>query len=449
MSGVPAEFASPGSTFGIAALFHAQAEQTDSQAVRGGRRDRRRDFMRHVSTSMKTPQTFALGVIACSLLVSPLAAQTTQFVGAVSDPTNANLGLRSGTVPPQPGVELFVFDPLGSPTPGDPPYGTKYTLTFKTSEQPASVVAIPGKVLSYAYTTGTSGDPSYPDELVIEFTHEPYAGGVEAELPGPPSDFSIAIIPADGSGIPASLRGSYMATNISPLAWRLIPPSDASVRFGFEITGNNGQVAFFDLFVPDSLIADWSALLGRALTQEDLALFSNNDQASTSFARVEGANPGALIAIRLSFNPATNLVVDVIEPDLAEPEPASAKSLVQTKALPPLAKVTKRLTVGEAPVLSLLATNRVVPYRRKVTLYGWARYGAPGEVVKITQQSLIASRGPKRAVIKKLRLDADGKFVTSIKMLKTDKFKASHVPAGGIASTTRPLRITVRGGGGN
>ena len=405
--------------------------------------------MRHVSISMKTPKTFALGVIACSLLVSPLAAQTTQFVGAVSDPTNANLGLRSGTVPPQPGVELFVFDPLGSPTPGDPPYGTKYTLTFKTSEQPASVVAIPGKVLSYAYTTGTSGDPSYPDELVIEFTHEPYAGGVEAELPGPPSDFSIAVIPADGTGIPASLRGSYMATNISPLAWRLIPPSDASVSFGFEITGNNGQVAFFDLFVPDSLIADWSALLGRALTQADLALFSNNDQASTSFARVEGANPGALIAIRLSFNPASNLVVDVIEADLAEPEPASAKSLVQAKALPPLAKVTKRLTVGEAPVLSLLATSRVVPYRRKVTLYGWARYGAPGEVVKITQQSLIASRGPKRAVIKKLRLDADGKFVTSIKMLKTDKFKASHVSAGGIASTTRPLRITVRGGGRN
>jgi hypothetical protein len=228
----------------------------------------------------------------------------------------------------------------------------------------------------------------------------------------------------------------------------LIPPSDANVSFGFEITGNNGQVAFFDLLVPDSLIADWSALLGRALTQEDLALFSNNYQVSTSFARLEGANPGALIEIQLSFNPASNLVVDVSEPDLSEPEPASAKSLAQPKALPPLAKVTKRLTVGEAPVLSLLATSRVVPYRRKVTLYGWARYGAPGEIVKISQQSLVATRGPKRAVVKKLRLDADGKFVTSIKMLKTDKFKASHVSAGGIASTTRPLRITVRGGGG-
>jgi hypothetical protein len=394
---------------------------------------------------MKTPQTFALIVIACSLLGASLAAQTTQFVSATSDPTNTNLGLRSGSVPPQSGVELFVFDPLGSPGPGNPPYGTKYTLTFKASEQPASVVAIPGEVLSYTYSTGTSGDLAYPDELVIEFTHEPYAGGVEAELPGPPSDFSIAIIPANGTAIPASLRGSYMATNISPLAWRLIPPSDAGVSFGFEVTGNNGQAAFFDLLVPDSLLADWSALLGRPLTQDDLALFSNNYQASTSFARVEGTNPGALIEIQLTFNPTSNLVVDVIEPD--ESEPASAKALAQPKALPPLAKVTKRLTVGEAPALSLLATSRVVPYRRRVTLYGWAKHGSAGEVVKITQMSLISTRGPKRAVVKKPTLDADGKFVTSIKMLKTDKFKASHVSAGGIASSTRPIRIAVRGGG--
>ena len=66
-----------------------------------------------------------------------------------------------------------------------------------------------------------------------------------------------------------------------------------------------------------------------------------------------------------------------------------------------------------------------------------------------SQQSRIATRGPKRAVIKKRHLDADGKFVTSIKGLKADKFKASQVAAGGIASTTRPLRITVRGGGRN
>lgn len=111
-------------------------------------------------------------------------------------------------------------------------------------------MAIPGEVLSYAYSVGTSGDPSYPDELVIEFTHEPYAGGVEAELPGPASDFAAAIIPADGMSIPESLRGSYMATNISPLAWRLIPPSDASVSFGFEVSGNNGQYGFSTSLFP-------------------------------------------------------------------------------------------------------------------------------------------------------------------------------------------------------
>lgn len=389
---------------------------------------------------MKLIQTIATGVIACSLLGISLTAQTTQFVSATSDPNNTSLSLRGGSLPPQPGVELFVFDPVGWPPAGDTPFGTRYTLTFKTNEQPASLVAIPGEVLSYAYSVGTSGDPSYPDELVIEFTHEPYAGGVEAELPGPPSDFAIAIIPADGMSIPESLRGSYMATNISPLAWRLIPPSDASVSFGFEVSGNNGQVAFFDLFVPDSLITDWSALLGRTLTQDDLALFSNNYQASTSFERVEGTNPGALVEIQFTFSPSSNQVVDVVKA-------VEEKSLAQPKALPPRGKVTKRFTVGEAPALSLLASSKVVPFRRRVTLYGWARYGSANEVVKISQQSRIAALGRKRGVVKKVRLNADGKFITSIKMLKTDKFKAAHISAGGIASSTRPLRIRVRGGG--
>lgn len=389
---------------------------------------------------MKLIQTIATGVIACSLLGISLTAQTTQFVSATSDPNNTSLSLRGGSLPPQPGVELFVFDPVGWPPAGDTPFGTRYTLTFKTNEQPASLVAIPGEVLSYAYSVGTSGDPSYPDELVIEFTHEPYAGGVEAELPGPPSDFAIAIIPADGMSIPESLRGSYMATNISPLAWRLIPPTDASVSFGFEVSGNNGQVAFFDLFVPDSLITDWSALLGRTLTQDDLALFSNNYQASTSFERVEGTNPGALVEIQFTFSPSSNQVVDVVKA-------VEEKSLAQPKALPPRGKVTKRFTVGEAPALSLLASSKVVPFRRRVTLYGWARYGSANEVVKISQQSRIAALGRKRGVVKKVRLNADGKFITSIKMLKTDKFKAAHISAGGIASSTRPLRIRVRGGG--
>lgn len=174
-------------------------------------------------------------------------------------------------------------------------------------------------------------------------------------------------------------------------------------------------------------------------------MFSNNYQASASFERVEGTNPGALVEIQFTFNPSSNQVVDVVEADESEAE--AARSLSQPKALPPRGKVTKRFTVGEAPALSLLASSKVVPFRRRVTLYGWARYGSANEVVKISQQSRIAALGRKRGVVKKLRLNAEGKFITSIKMLETDKFKATHVSAGGIASGTRPLRIVVRGGG--
>lgn len=394
---------------------------------------------------MKNAVAILVSVLTGSMFGIAVGAETARYTGAVSLPNNPNLGLRTGSIPPQPGVELFVFDTTGGP--GNAPYGTTYTLTFKTSEQPASVVAIPGSVLAYTYTEGTSGDPEFPNELVVEFTHETYAGGVEADLPGPPSDFSIAILPAGASGIPESLRGSYMATNISPFSWRLIPPSATSPSFGFELSGNNGQTAFLDLFVPDTLLADWSALLGRAVTTGDLALFSNNYQASTRFEHLTGAIPGALIGIQFSFNPTSNLVVDLDEDDPSETEAGSPRSLPSPKILPPGSKVTKRFTVGEAPPLSLLATSRVVAFRRNVTIYGWAKAGSPNEFVRISQQLLPLSAGPAKPVVKRVRLDADGKFVTRVRMLRTSIFKADHLSSGGIRSRSKPLRITVRGGG--
>jgi hypothetical protein len=406
--------------------------------------------------AMKQAKRVMTGVIASVLLGMAASAQTTAFVGVTSNPVNPNgVSLRGGSIPPQPGVELFVFNPLDSVPPGpmpEPPYGTTYTLTFKASEQPASLVAIPGKVLSYTYTTGDSGDSSFPDTLKIEFRHERYAGGVEAELPGPVSDFAIAIIPTDHpwtpTGVPSSLRGSYMATNISPLSWRIIPPSPTNFTFGFEVTGNNGQTAFFDLFVPDGLLSSWSALLGRPLSQDDLALFSDSYQASTRFETIAGTNPGALVEILLTFNPTSNLVIDLIDDEPSEAEGAasafpSPKSGVQPKLAPPGQKVTKRLTVGEAPALSLLTTRRTVPVRRRVTLYGWAKYGTIGQTVSLKQQYLGAPPKPKPVPMKRLRLDADGKFVTSVRMLNTSRFTATHRSATGILSRSKPLNVAV------
>lgn len=392
---------------------------------------------------MKNAIAVVVGVLTASILGFAEGAETARYSGAVSLPSNPNLALRTGSIPPQPGVELFVFDTTGGP--GTAPYGTTYTLTFKTSEQPATIVAIPGSVLSSTYSAGTSGDAEFPDELVVEFTHENYAGGVEADLPGPPSDFSIAILPAGANGIPESLRGSYMATNISPFSWRLIPPSATSPSFGFELSGNNGQTAFFDLFVPNTLLADWSALLGRPVTSGDLALFSNNYQASTRFVPIAEAIPGALIGIQFRFNPTSNQVVDLDTAAPSEPEAASQRSLSSPKALPPGAKVTKRFTVREAPPLSLLATSRVVAYRRFVTLYGWAKAGSANEFVRISRQLVPRSAGPAKPVFKRIRLDADGKFVTRFRMLRTSLFKAEHRSVDGIGSRTKTLRITVRG----
>jgi hypothetical protein len=239
-----------------------------------------------------------------------------------------------------------------------------------------------------------------------------------------------------------------MATNISPLSWRIIPPSAASLSFGFEVTGNNGQTAFFDLFVPDGLLGSWSALLGRPLSQEDLALFSDRYQASTRFKPIAGSNPGALVEILLTFNPSSNLVTDLLDDEASETEMAAAafsspKSGARPKLALPGRKVTKRLTVGEAPALSLLATQRSVPSRRKVTIYGWAKYGSPGQTVSLRQQYLGAPPKPKPVPVKRLRLDADGKFVTSVRMLNTSRFTATHRSATGILSRSKPLNVVV------
>ena len=388
-----------------------------------------------------------LGLATLALaLVQPAQAEIAAYVSISSNPNNENgVAPREGGFPPQPGVELFVFNPLANLmlSPDDlpePPYGTDYTITFKTSEQPASVVAIPGRVLSYTYTENTSGDPEFPHNLVIEFSHERYAGGVEAELPGPVSDFAIALLPAVSlgeNGPPAEMRGSYLATNISPLSWTLIPPTPGNVNFGYEVSGNNGQTAFFDIFVPDGLIAALSALAGRPITQNDLSLFSNNTQASSSFRRIEGANPGALIEVLLTFSPTTNVVEDA--------DDVETSSLVSgTSAYERAGEVTKRLTVGEAPALSLIAARKAVKSGGRVKVYGWAKNGSAGELVKILSQNLINSRGASQAVVKKVRLDAERKFQTSLRVFQTDSFKAVHKPAAGKKASSKRVKITAR-----
>ncbi len=95
--------------------------------------------------------------------------------------------------------------------------------------------------------------------------------------------------------------------NISPLSWRIHSTLPTNLTFGFEVTGNNGQTAFFDLFVPDGLLNSWSALLGRRGHRMIWHSSSDSYQASTRFETIAGTNPGAWGRWRpLTFNPASN-----------------------------------------------------------------------------------------------------------------------------------------------
>ncbi len=296
------------------------------------------------------------------------------------------------------GRRIVRFQPLDSVPPGpmpEPPYGTTYTLTFKASEQPASLVAIPGEVLSYTYTTGDSGDSSFPDTLKIEFRHERYAGGVEAELPGPVSDFAIAIIRRMTGARPAFLQPSADPT------W---PRTSARSRGGSfqppRPTSPSGLKSRKTTVKPPSSTSSFrtacSTLGPRCWAVRCHRMIWHSFPTVTRLRPVSRRSPEPIPgpwwrSSSPSIRPPTSSPTSSTTRNprrKGRPPPSPARNPASNRNWRHPEKVTKRLTVGEAPALSLLTTRRTVPVRRRVTLYGWAKYGSIGQTVSLKQQYL-------------------------------------------------------------
>ena len=174
---------------------------------------------------MKSINRFMKVVLLSAWIVSPLVAQaaiTSNCVISPAGPTEL-----SGSIPPQEGVELYVYATVGT--------GTDYTLTCDATEQPASVVVLPGKVSELSYDEGAG-------TIVVKFKHVPYVTGSNVQAPPGTEVFSVAFVPAVAEGVqgpPEQMRGSWMATNIAPGDWELIPPSeeDQNPNFGYKLSG--------------------------------------------------------------------------------------------------------------------------------------------------------------------------------------------------------------------
>lgn len=331
-----------------------------------------------------------LFAIVALLLLMPAAAFAAEL-----DSITPSVSLRDGTIPPQPGVELFVFA-------GNAPY-TEYTVIFKNvSQEPASVVALPASILSTSYDSGAQ-------KLTVVMTHQPYVSGTIP--PGPATDFSIALIPASIGGAPAALQGSWMATNISPSDWSLVPPSLTNPAFGYQIAGPVGEAGYLTMFIPDNLFTFISTLVGQSITAADFAVFSGTTQTNINLTPVTG---GIRVNVSVPFS-ATN-------PELSELSSGAhiaSDATVDAKA----SSIAKTITVGREAELSIgINPTGKVKKNKKAQFFGCVASRVPftaGEKITL----IVTPQGGKATNVK-VSLNASGCYRRSQKLVKQTSFQA-------------------------
>lgn len=350
-------------------------------------------------------------------LIAPLLLTSAVAVAADLDSIAPSVTLRDGTTAPQQGVELFVFA-------GGAPY-TEYTVVFKNvTEEPASIVALPATITSTAYDGGAH-------TLTVVMTHQPYVDGTIP--PGPSTDFSIALIPAGAGGAPAAIRGSWMATNISPSDWSLVPPTLSNPSFGYQIAGPVGQTGYLTLFIPNGLFTFISTVVGQSVTASDFAVFSGSTQTNISLTPVTG---GVRIDVRVPFS-TTN-------PELSE-LPAGARLAAQSMVTAQGASVAKTITVGRQAVLSIgVNPTGKVKKNKKAQFFGCVAARVPftsGEKI-----ALNVTPRSGRATSVKVSLNAHGCYRKSLKLTQQAAFQAvlARKLSIGRLVTVKSKKVTVK-----
>ncbi len=346
-----------------------------------------------------------LAAIVLSLVVVPVVVQA-----ATLESITPQVDLRDGSIPPQPNVEIFVFA-------GNQP-NTDYTVVFNNvTEEPASVVVLPATVTSSTYSSDTQ-------KLTVVMRHVPYVDGTTP--PGPATDFSIALVSASAGGAPAALKGSWMATNISPLDWTLIPPEETNPNFGYQIAGPVGKSGFLRMFIPASMFTYISTLVGQAVTPNDMAVFSGTNQ--TDVLVEDRGDGSALVRITVPFS-STNTELDEV---------------VETTAT----TVAKKITVGREADLSLaLNPSGKIKVNKKVQLFGCVASRVPftaGEKASLA----FTPKGSKKPVSMRGTLDAKGCYRKPYKVLKTGTVQAvlSRNSAIGRTQAIKSKRVSLKVG---
>jgi hypothetical protein len=351
-------------------------------------------------------------------VLSCLLALHGNVSAATLESISPSVTLLDGSIPPQANVEIFVFA-------GNQP-NTPYTAVFNNvTAEPASVVVLPASITSTSYDSAAQ-------KLTVVFTHVPY---VEGTTPpgGLLTGFSIALVSASAGGAPEAMRGSWMATNISPLDWTLIPPTESNPAFGYQIAGPVGKSGFLRMLIPAGMFAYVSSLYGQNITANDFAVFSGPVQTNVLVESL--GNGSALVNVSVPFSATNSEVTDVEEARYDD-------SSIEAQA----SSVAKKVTVGREADLSLSPNPTGSIKRNKtVSLFGCVASRVPfaaSERVSIA----LKRPGSSSTTLVSGRLDAKGCYRKSYKVTSTVTATASlkRNSSVGRAAAVKSKRLTIK-----
>lgn len=218
----------------------------------------------------------------------------------------------------------------------------------------------------------------------------------ECRGPGDPNRSDTSVL-AEPEGPPLEARGSFMSTNI--YAWCVIPPSETSPFFGFQLSGPSGTKGFFKKKLSAGLVGLLSTLAGKTLEPSNLAIYNGTYEASKSITGTEDG--GALISINVKFVKTSTEVSD------ASKASATSESELSVKAA---SAVSKTILTSEEEELSL-APKKTTITTKKTALYGFSSddAAAAGTKVKIQKVS-----GSKYTTVATATVASDGSYKASI-----------------------------------
>lgn len=223
--------------------------------------------------------------------------------------------------------------------------------------------------------------------------------------------------PEPGNGPPAAMSGGYIATTVQD--FQIVPPSGPQdAQFGVILNGQAGTSGFFKMKFPSSMLDLMSTMSGKTITAEDLAVFVDNDQATTSVTETDDG--GVLIDIQVTF---TDGSTDI--------ESSSINA----------STVSKEVVAKEQLPLSSAFLDSSVKRSESASFYGWKKSSYANKKVKIFRKK----SGGKFALVDTVTTDDDGYYEYNFKAKKLGLKTGSYVfkaVSGGVTSPKQTLTIT-------